>query len=235
MQWRKISRDRRRRVTGLLALAPLGACSMANIPRPDFVGATHAAHERADVVSNTADERLPGMSDAVKAPLRDLNLLEDDIPTVLVRAYQRPYDVSGLSTCAAIMDQVSALDLALGPDIDIPRAGNERDDMFAKGKGLAGAAALDAVRSATTGVLPVRSWLRRLSGAQREEQELKAVVLSGAVRRGFLKAIGLEQHCDWPAAPLDLQKAQLRARALAETAPGSVDAGHSDASGAPRP
>jgi hypothetical protein len=157
---------------------------------------------------------MPGVSDAVKAPLRDLNLLDDDIPTVLVRAYQRPYDVTGLTSCQAVLDQVSALDLSLGPDIDIPRANNAPDDMFAKGKGLAGAAALDAVRSATTGVIPVRSWVRRLSGAQREEQELKAVVLAGAVRRGFLKALGLQQHCEWPAAPLDLQRAALRARTL---------------------
>jgi hypothetical protein len=192
----------------------LSACSMSNIPRPDFVGATHVAHERADDVSATADEKMPGVSDAVKAPLRDLNLLDDDIPIILVRAYQHPYDTGGLTSCAAILDQVAALDLALGPDVDIPRAGNDHDDMFAKGKGLAGDAALDAVRSATTGVIPVRSWVRRLSGAARAEQEVKAVVLAGAVRRGFLKAEGLQLHCDWPAAPLDLKKAALRARAL---------------------
>jgi hypothetical protein len=188
-----------------------GACAMHG---PDFAGATHAAHQGADAVSQGAESRMPGVNDAVKAPLRDLNLVDDNVPTILVRAYAKPYDTSGLDSCQAILEQVSALDLALGPDVDIPRGATAQEDMFSKGRGLAGEAALDAVRSATTGVIPVRSWVRRFSGANRAEQEAKAIVLSGAIRRGFLKAMGLQRHCDWPAAPLDLRKAALKARTL---------------------
>ena len=195
----------------LTSVLGLGACAL---PTPDFVGATHAAHQEADAVGNTADEHMPGVRDAVKSPLRDLNLTEDDIPLILVRAYAKPYDVTGLTSCRAILDQVSALDLALGPDVDIPRSGSTEEDMFAKGRGMAGDAALDAVRSATSGVIPVRSWVRRFSGANRAEQEAKAIVLAGSVRRGFLKAIGSQQQCDWPAAPLDLKKAAMKARTL---------------------
>jgi len=134
--------------------------------------------------------------------------------------------VSGLDSCDAILDQVSALDLALGPDVDIPRAPLAKDDMFAKGRGMAGDAALDAVRSATSGVIPIRSWVRRFSGANRAEQEVKAIVLAGSVRRGFLKAMGVQQRCDWPAAPLDLQKVALRAHlnSSEKTALGGVSA-----------
>jgi hypothetical protein len=196
-----------------LSLGLVG-CAVPHMSSPDFAGATHAAHERADAVSQSAEERMPGVNDAVKAPLRDLNLVDDNIPTSLVRAYAKPYDVSGLDSCQAIQDQISALDLALGPDVDIPRGPTAEEDMFAKGRGLAGSAALDAVRSATTGVIPVRSWVRRFSGANRAEQEAKAIVLSGAIRRGFLKAIGLQQHCEWPAAPLDLRKVALKTRSL---------------------
>ena len=196
------------------AFASLGACAMPTMPHPDFAGATHAAHERADAVSNGAEDRMPGVNDAVKAPLRDLNLTDDNVPIILVRAYAKPYDTRGLDSCQGILDQVTALDLALGPDIDIPRGGDAKEDMFSKGRGLAGDAALDAVRSATTGVIPVRSWVRRLSGANRAEQEAKAIVLAGSIRRGFLKAMGVQQHCDWPAAPLDLQKAALRSHPL---------------------
>jgi hypothetical protein len=192
----------------------LAGCDLQSIPRPDFIGATHAAHQQADAVTDRAEDRMPGVSDAVKAPLRDLNLTLDNVPLILVRAYAKPYDMTGLTSCAAILDQVSALDLALGPDVDIPRAGTPQEDMFDKGRGLAGDAALDAVRSATTGVIPVRGWVRRLSGANRAEQEAKAIVLAGSVRRGFLKALGVQQSCEWPAAPLDLQKAALKARAL---------------------
>lgn len=201
-----------------------GGCA---IPTPDFVGATHAAHQGADAVTNDADNRLPGVNDAMRAPLHDLNLTTDSVPLILVRAYAKPYDTTGLDSCDAILDQVSALDLALGPDIDIPRAPLAKDDMFAKGRGLAGDAALDAVRSATTGILPVRSWVRRFSGANRAEQEVKAIVLAGSIRRGFLKAMGLQQRCDWPAAPLDLKRAALKARdlnAVEKTALGGVSA-----------
>jgi hypothetical protein len=204
-------------VFGLLATgatASVCGCAMPRMPSPDFVGATHAAHRGADAVSQDAEERMPGVNDAVKAPLRDLNLVEDDVPTILVRAYAKPYDTAGLDSCQGILEQVSALDLALGPDVDIPRGATSEEDMLSKGRGLAGDAALDAVRSATTGVIPVRSWVRRLSGANRAEQEAKAIVLAGSIRRGFLKAMGVQQHCDWPAAPLDLQKAALKARTL---------------------
>jgi hypothetical protein len=209
------------------AAAGVAGCAFPSLPSPDFGGATHAAHQSADAVSQGAEDRMPGVNDAVKAPLRDLNLLEDNVPTILVRAYAKPYDAEGLGSCQAILDQVSALDLALGPDVDIPRGPTTEQDMFAKGRGFAGDAALDAVRSATTGVIPVRSWVRRFSGANRAEQEVKAIALAGAVRRGFLKAMGVQQHCDWPAAPLDLQKAALRARALnpaEKTALGGVPA-----------
>lgn len=191
-------------------------CAMPRMTAPDVGGAAHAAHQGADAVRQGAEERLPGVSDAMDAPLRDLNLVDDNVPTSLVRAYAKPYDAKGLDSCQAILDQVSALDLVLGPDVDIPRSASAEEDMFAKGRGLAGDAALDAVRSATLGVIPVRSWVRRFSGASRAEQEAKAIVLAGSIRRGFLKAMGEMHHCDWPAAPLDLQKAALQARALGE-------------------
>jgi hypothetical protein len=198
----------------LLVGAGFTLTGCVTMPTPDFAGATHAAHQRADQVSNAAEDRMPGVNDAVQAPLRDLNMVDDEIPTILVRAYQHPYDMRGLDSCPSILDQVTALDLALGPDVDIPRSPSARDDMLDKGRGLAGAAALDAVRSATTGVIPVRSWVRRLSGANRAEQEAKAIALAGSVRRGFLKAMGIQRGCDWPAAPLDLKKVALKHRDL---------------------
>jgi hypothetical protein len=151
---------------------------------------------------NAAVDTYSGIGGAAQAPLRDLNLVHDDVPPILVRAYARPYDLTGLDTCEGITEQVNQLDLALGPDVDIPRAATPEKDMFAKGATLAADAALDAVRSATTGIIPVRSWVRRFSGANRAEQEAKAVALSGSVRRGYLKAIGQAKGCDWPASPL---------------------------------
>jgi len=180
---------------------------------------TAAGAAAADTYSNVGD--------AASEPLRDLNLMRDQIPPALVRAYARPYDQAGMDTCPAIAEQVHQLDLALGPDVDIPQAPTEEKDMFNKGASLAADAALDAVRSATGGVLPVRSWVRRFSGAARAEQEAKAVALAGSVRRGYLKALGEIKGCDWPASPLAPQVYQARvaaaqAAAAAAASPGST-------------
>ena len=156
----------------------------------------------ASAAGSAASDTYDGLGGAMQAPMRDLNLVHDDVPPILVRAYARPYDMTGLDACEGISEQVRLLDLALGPDVDIPRGATPEKDMFAKGASLAADAALDTVRSATTGVIPVRSWVRRFSGANRAEQEAKAVALSGAVRRGYLKALGQTRGCEWPASPL---------------------------------
>lgn len=178
-------------ISGALALAGCGSMS-----KNDFAEKSIAAG------SSAYDQTAQGLPGAAQAPLRDLNLVRDQIPPILVRAYARPYDRQGLDTCPVILDQVHQLDLALGPDVDIPLAATPEKDMFAKGAGFAADAALDAAKAATTGMIPLRSWVRRLSGANRAEQQAKAVALAGSVRRGYLKALGEQKGCDWPAAPL---------------------------------
>ncbi len=192
------------------AAMALSACStmrQTSASAGDFAnrGGAAAGAAAADTYSNVGD--------AASVPLHDLNLMRDQIPPALIRAYARPYDQTGMDTCPAIADQIHQLDLALGPDVDIPQAPTQEKDMFNKGAALAADAALDAVRSATGGVIPVRSWVRRVSGAARAEQEAKAVALAGSVRRGYLKAIGQSKGCDWPASPLAPQVYQARVAA----------------------
>ena len=175
-------------------LMPLAGCG--SMTRQEFTSKSLTAG------SSAYDQTAQGLPGAAQAPFRDLNLVHDQVPPILVRAYARPYDGAGLDSCPAILDQVHQLDLALGPDVDIPLAATPEKDMFAKGASFAADAALDAARAATTGIIPLRSWVRRLSGANRAEQQAKAVALAGSVRRGYLKAIGQQRGCDWPAAPL---------------------------------
>lgn len=178
------------------SLASLAACASGPKDTPSLTS------RGASAASSAAGDTYDGLGGAAQQPMRDLNLIHDDVPPILVRAYARPYDMTGLDTCEGISEQVRQLDLALGPDVDIPRAATQEKDMFAKGASIAADAALDAVRSATTGIIPVRSWVRRFSGANRAEQEAKAVALAGSVRRGYLKAIGQTKGCEWPASPL---------------------------------
>src|SRR5690606_26271245 len=61
-----------------------------------------------------------GLGDAVSAPLEDLNLRRQQIPTVLLQAEANPYDLRHLDQCATIGAEIARLDEALGPDTDEP-------------------------------------------------------------------------------------------------------------------
>ena len=141
-----------------------------------------------------------GFGDAAAAPLEDFNLRRTPIPIVLLQARDHPYDVRNLDQCATIAMEVRRLDDALGPDTDAPTTGqgtmmSERvADAAAKG-------ALDLVRDAMTDLVPGRSWIRRLSGAERHSDLVQSTIQAGLMRRAFLKGMGMQQNCAPPAAP----------------------------------
>ena len=53
----------------------------------------------ANAAGSAASDTYDGLGGAMQAPMRDLNLVHDDVPPILVRAYARPYDMTGLDTC----------------------------------------------------------------------------------------------------------------------------------------
>ncbi len=128
-------------------------------------------------------------------PLRDLNLDKKEIPPLLVDIGNHPYSAGGLTDCAVIAKAISDIDIMLGPDMDVPR--EERSDI-AKGADTAGEMAQDIVG----GLIPFRGLVREISGAKARERYLGELVMAAAVRRGFLKGIGLERGCESPARPL---------------------------------
>ena len=64
-----------------------------------------------------------------------------------------------------------------------------------RGGVLAGNAALDAIKGAAEGLIPYRSWVRKLSGAERASKAVAAAISAGMVRRGFLKGLLQAQTC----------------------------------------
>ncbi len=140
-----------------------------------------------------------GVGDAAATPLEDLNVRRDAIPAVLTEAFAHPYNLEGLSGCRRISAEVSRLDEALGPDLDDPdRASVERTEDIA-------GAALDVVRDTVTDFIPMRSWVRRLSGAEQHSRRVRQSIEAGLVRRSFLKGVGLQRSCRPPAAPLGVR------------------------------
>lgn len=141
-----------------------------------------------------------GLGAAATAPLDDLNLRREYIPTVLLQAEANPYDLRNLTRCATIGAEIARLNEALGPDTDEPPA-PDGSYLSERAADATAEAALDAVRDATTDFIPGRGWIRRLSGAEQHSRHVQSAVQAGRMRRSFLKGVGMQRNCAPPAAP----------------------------------
>jgi hypothetical protein len=152
-----------------------------------------------------------GLGAAATAPLDDLNLRREYIPTVLLQAQANPYDLRNLTQCTTIGAEIARLDEALGPDTDEPPA-QDGSFLSERAADAAAAAALDAVRNTVTDFIPGRSWIRRLSGAEQHSRAVQSAIMAGRLRRAFLKGTGMQRNCAPPAAPRWFRPAPRRAR-----------------------
>jgi hypothetical protein len=151
-----------------------------------------------------ASQRIAGqprdLEQAAATPLYDINVLRTKIPVALIEAEERPYELPSPLTCRTIETAITALDDALGPDLDsLPTADNpsalERSAQVARGASVA------LVEGGAASLVPFRSWVRRLSGAERNDRVVRESIVAGGVRRAFLKGLGYSQNCLEPAKP----------------------------------
>lgn len=176
----------------VLACLSLTACaSVGGSPPPGRVQTT-------DQINKSS------VSGAVTAPARDLNMLRTKIPQVLLDALEDPYKRPDPATCAGITAQVRPLYEALGADIDDPASGDDRD-LIDKGRDVAEDTALGFVAGAAQDLIPLRGWVRRLSGAERHDRLVRAAITAGGIRRGYLKGLGESKGCNPPATPSHLK------------------------------
>ncbi|HTX49782.1 MAG TPA: hypothetical protein VME40_10375 [Caulobacteraceae bacterium] len=152
----------------------------------------------------TPDEqgRQGVVNGVVEQPFRDFNVIRSKIPPVLTRAMADPY-ARPPPGCAGIAGEVSALDTALGPDLDEP-VSTEHPGTLTRAEGSAKTGALDAMRSGVQSEIPFDGFIRMLSGAQRHDKLVMAAIQAGAIRRGYLKGLGESLRCTLPAAPRHL-------------------------------
>ncbi len=127
---------------------------------------------------------------AVTSPLRDINVLKSEIPPALLRAAANPY-APAPRTCAALRPEIDALNEALGEDFD--EAPIQKDGTRATAYSL--------VSTATSSVIPLRGWVRKLSGAEAQDARIQNAILAGAARRSYLKGLGQAKGCKAPIAP----------------------------------
>jgi len=138
------------------------------------------------------DQKLVG--DAMVSPLSDLNLIQVEIPPILLEARKQPYATSAEATCETLSAEIGALDVVLGADIDAPPSGADRG-LAEQGADVARNAAVNTLQGAANGILPFRGWLRKLTGAERHSREVASAIVAGTVRRAFLKGVRATKSC----------------------------------------
>lgn len=134
-------------------------------------------------------KRSPDAQDIAMTPLTDLNLRKDELPAVLIAAADDPYESKDLRDCAGISAALEPLDAALGPDMDV---GENQRDRLSTGS---------IAKSFVASFIPFRSILREVTGAADHRRQFEAAIYAGAVRRGFLKGLGQQMNCPYPARP----------------------------------
>lgn len=122
----------------------------------------------------------------VTKPLKDMNVVKEDIPPVLQAAANAPYSLKGLGSCQSYSAEISKLNAELGPDLDKikPKQGQS-----------AGEIALGEVEKAAGKLIPGSGIVRKVSGAEAHERKVKGAIQSGWLRRAFLKGSAQAKGC----------------------------------------
>jgi hypothetical protein len=138
----------------------------------------------------TADTRR-GVSDAAYVPFRDVGLIRPEIP-LLLRNLQYPYATATLTDCAAVTREIAALDGVLGPESYQP--GPNRN-IWDRSGDFVEEQTIQAAQDTAADLIPFRSWVRRISGANRAERDALRAVANGQQRRTFLRGYGASLGC----------------------------------------
>lgn len=146
-----------------------------------------SAQDKEPEAAKPVTDKEVSAADVVATPVTDLNLRKDEIPPLLLAAQDRPYDLAGLSRCTQIASAVRDLDAVLGEDIDVAQ---ERERRTSAGR---------IAQSAIGSFIPFRGLIREISGANAQERKLQTAIYAGSVRRAFLKGIGQQRGCRYPA------------------------------------
>jgi hypothetical protein len=134
------------------------------------------------------------MGDAAMSPLGDLNIVRTKIPEVLQEAQRHPYQLPPGRNCAVIAAEIASLDEVLGADLDAPAPENS-PTLTDRGSDVVADQAVNAVQRTAEGLVPFRSWVRKLTGAERHARQVAAATNAGSVRRAFLKGVAVSRHC----------------------------------------
>jgi hypothetical protein len=148
-----------------------------------------------------------------------LGLLPHAIPDELKKAEANPYAMPPEPVCANIDNELASLEQILGPDVDGVQAKDNK--------------AADLIGGAVRGAIPYRSWIRKITGAERREKKRDKDLLAAWERRGYLKGLAREKQCLGPVVTAEAPAAVDAA--AAETPPADEPMPASETGVAPQP
>lgn len=133
-----------------------------------------------------ADKLGDKAESVVRQPVKDVGLLRENPPEILINAQRAPYSMAGVRSCTDLRREIAGLTEVMGPDVD---AVDEKGDPLPLRLGEAG------VKSFVNALIPFRSLVREASGAAESERKFRMMVASGMARRGYLKGVAKERGC----------------------------------------
>ena len=178
------------------ALLLTGCDSTPKMPKTPDLPSVPAIVE-VDPVSSESDV-TDRVSQAAITPLSDLNVVQQKIPEVLLHARDvGAYSVPEKLDCPSVQNEINRLDAALGADFDA--AGKDKPSLLERGGDMAENYGVGFVRRTMEGFVPFRSWLRKLTGAEKHSKQVAAAIMAGGVRRAYLKGLRQGLGCPVPA------------------------------------
>ncbi|HET9159901.1 MAG TPA: hypothetical protein VFN88_04760, partial [Caulobacteraceae bacterium] len=91
--------------------------------------------------------------------------------------------------CQTLVGEIAELNAALGPDVDVAPTKASRNAEELVGEAVRGAVGL-----------PFRGVVRRVTGAEAHDRQLRRAVTAAVARRGFLRGVALGRDCTAPPA-----------------------------------
>ena len=137
--------------------------------------------------------------DVAATPIEDFNLRTAKFPPLLLELQKDPYASAGLTDCDSIAAAVAPLDELLGEDFDTAPAKKRSITAGAVGREVVGL------------LIPFRGLIREASGANGEKRRMADLIVVGIMRRAFLKGLGEQKGCSYPARPADEETRALLA------------------------
>lgn len=169
-----------------------------------------AKDDKKDEPDRPVTESNVSAGDVATTPLSDLNLKKGEIPALLIAAQDKPYDLAGMNRCSSLTAAVNQFDVVLGEDIDI----TDPEGGITAGK---------VAQSAVGSLIPFRGLIREVSGANSQDRKMQLAIRAGMARRAFLKGVGLQRGCAYPARPASPQIVASKLAAIAAADPKDKD------------